>query len=70
MPTSFGIVFIAMIVTLIVCAYFLPTIVAVIRNKSNKLAIFVMNLFLGWTFIGWVVALIWAVAKDNTALEK
>jgi hypothetical protein len=24
------------------------------------MAIFVLNLFLGWTFVGWVVALVWA----------
>ena len=41
--------------------YFLPTIVACSRNHTNALAIFILNLFLGWTLIGWVVALIWAV---------
>jgi hypothetical protein len=44
--------------------YFLPTIVAVIRKKRNALAIFLLNLFLGWTFIGWVVAIVWAATKD------
>lgn len=44
--------------------YFLPTIVAVIRKKRNTLAIFLLNLFLGWTFIGWVVAIVWAATKD------
>jgi hypothetical protein len=44
--------------------YFLPTIVAVVRKKRNTLAIFLLNLFLGWTFIGWVVALVWAATKD------
>lgn len=28
-------------------------------------AIFVVNLFLGWTLIGWVVALAWAVTKPT-----
>jgi hypothetical protein len=44
--------------------YFLPTIVAVVRKKRNALAIFLLNLFLGITFIGWVVALVWSVTKD------
>ncbi|MDD4923947.1 MAG: superinfection immunity protein [Dehalococcoidales bacterium] len=44
--------------------YFLPTIVAVVRKKRNALAIFLLNFFLGWTFIGWVVALVWAATKD------
>ena len=40
--------------------YFIPFGVALFRNKHNKLAIFVLNLLLGWTFLGWVLALIWA----------
>ena len=53
---------IAFIISLAV--YFLPTIVAILRKKRNALAIFLLNLFLGWTFIGWVVALVWAATKD------
>jgi hypothetical protein len=41
--------------------YFLPTIIALSRNHKNKLAIFLLNFFAGWTFIGWVGALIWSV---------
>jgi hypothetical protein len=43
-----------------VLIYFLPTIVAVVRSHHNKLAIGFTNTFLGWTLIGWVVAIIWA----------
>jgi ABC-type Na+ efflux pump permease subunit len=43
--------------------YFLPSIVG--RRKRNAGAIFVLNLFLGWSLIGWVVAMVWAVAKDD-----
>lgn len=46
--------------------YFLPTIVALARRHQNGLAIFVLNLLLGWTFIGWAIALIWAF----TVVEK
>jgi hypothetical protein len=53
---------IAFIISLAV--YFLPTIIAAVRKKRNVLAIFLLNLFLGWTFIGWVVALVWAVTKN------
>lgn len=41
--------------------YFLPTILAVTRKHPNTLAIFLLNFFLGWSFIGWVVALVWSV---------
>ena len=44
--------------------YFLPTIVAFQNKRTNITAIFILNLLLGWSFIGWVVALIWAVKKD------
>jgi len=49
---------------LILGLYFLPTVVAHFRKKKNAGAIFILNFFLGWTFIGWVVALIWAAMDD------
>ncbi len=46
-----------LIVVVGACFYFLPTIVAVARKVPNIGSVVVINLFLGWTFIGWVVAL-------------
>ncbi len=43
--------------------YFLPSFVG--YQKRNFGAILVLNLLLGWTFIGWVIALVWAMTKDN-----
>lgn len=43
--------------------YFLPTLAA--RHKRNRGAIFVLNLLLGWSFIGWVIALVWACTEDR-----
>ena len=42
--------------------YFLPAIVA--KDKKDRKAIMVLNFFLGWTLIGWVAALIWAVKEE------
>ncbi|WP_395646841.1 superinfection immunity protein [Terricaulis sp.] len=39
--------------------FFIPTIVAIARGRA-ALGIFLVNFFLGWTIIGWWVALIWA----------
>ncbi|MFS2317781.1 superinfection immunity protein [Maricaulis sp. D1M11] len=39
---------------------FLPTLIALIRGHHNTFAIFLTNLLLGWTGIGWIVALIWS----------
>lgn len=47
--------------------FFLPAIVAARREHHQSSAIAALNLLLGWTFVGWVVALVWsltAVRKD------
>lgn len=44
--------------------YFIPTIVAMGRSHRNGGAIFLLNLFLGWTFIGWVAAIIWSATAN------
>jgi hypothetical protein len=43
--------------------YFLPSLVA--RKKKDFRSILILNLFLGWTFVGWVIALVWAVKRDD-----
>ncbi len=52
---------------LAVVVYFLPFLVANHRRHRNQAGIGALNLFLGWTFVGWVVALVWALAVDRTA---
>jgi len=49
-------------IAFVLSVYMLPTGIAMLRNKHNKMSIFALNLFLGWTFIGWVVALVWGIA--------
>ena len=44
--------------------YFLPSIIAFARSKRDTSAILLLNFFLGWTLIGWVVALVWAAKND------
>lgn len=38
-------------------AYWVPSITAARRHVPNAGSVAVINLFLGWTLIGWVVAL-------------
>ncbi|WP_128699313.1 superinfection immunity protein [Candidatus Velamenicoccus archaeovorus] len=59
---SFSLLELALIVLMIVF-YFLPTLVAYFRQHKNILAIFVLNLLLGWTVLGWVGSLVWSVMK-------
>lgn len=48
--------------------YFLPWIIAENSKHTNENAIFVLNLLAGWTFVGWIVALVWAFTAQNTKL--
>ena len=50
--------------------YFLPSIIALARSKRDLLAIFLLNLFLGWSVIGWIVALVWAAKSDGPAAAR
>lgn len=52
-------------ITLGIALYFLPLIVAVLKNKRNMLAISMLNLFAGWTLLGWLAALIWACLEER-----
>lgn len=45
--------------------YMLPTIEAKLRDHTNVASIALVNLFLGWTLLGWVAALVWAFKKPE-----
>ena len=47
--------------------YFIPSLVG--ADKKFNSSIFVLNLFLGWTFIGWVAALVWAVGSSKKTIS-
>ena len=50
--------------------YFLPAILAFVRSKRDAGAILVLNLLLGWTAIGWVIALVWALKEDAVVVAR
>lgn len=50
--------------------YFLPSIIALARSKRDIVGILLLNLFLGWTMIGWVVALVWALKTDYIVVAR
>jgi len=59
----------AFIVTVITIAvYFLPAFLG--RNKKNFLGISCINLFLGWTIVGWVLALVWALKSSAAPVKE
>lgn len=52
-------------IILILFFYFVPTLIAAERDTGNAIQIFVVNLFLGWTFVGWVVCLSWSFSGQR-----
>lgn len=56
-------------IALAAALYFVPWIVASSRKHNNSGAIAVLNIFLGWTFIGWVAALVWSMTDNIKRAE-
>jgi len=46
--------------------YWAPTIIAFIRKHPSKLAIGAVNFFFGWTFLGWVISLVWSLSNSSS----
>jgi hypothetical protein len=55
------------LVTLAICIYLAPTFVAAGRKHRNTGAICALNIFLGWTLLGWVMALVWGLTANVEA---
>jgi hypothetical protein len=53
-----------------VALYFFPTFIAAGRRHSNATPIVLVNLLLGWSMIGWLVALIWAFTDNVKPREE
>lgn len=62
---AFGIIAALTLMVLALGFYFLPAIVAWQRSHRNTAAILVLNLLLGWTLLGWALALVWAVYQEK-----
>lgn len=65
-PSSGGVTVGIVMLILLAFLYFIPTIIAVKRDHPSYLAIFAVNLILGWMLIGWVIALVWSLSGIST----
>lgn len=52
------------ILTPILATYLIPAIVSGARKTKHFWWIFAINFFLGWTVVGWIVALVWALRDE------
>lgn len=60
MRDSFAVMLLTLYFAFSIALYLLPGIIASIRGHRQQPAIWLVDILLGWTFVGWIVALVWA----------
>ena len=66
-PSLFGLIGVVLLIAL----YFLPSIIALSRGKeSGTSGVVLVNLFLGWTIAGWLLAFVWSFTGRTEAQAR
>jgi Superinfection immunity protein len=60
---------VAVIVAIVTAGYMLPWAIAAVRDAPHW-AVFWINLLLGWTVVGWIVALIMALRAQRQVIVR
>lgn len=63
--TNWTVAGIAIAVTILTLGYTLPWMIAQLRGKSNTLVVASINVLTGWTFVGWIVALVMSLTPHR-----
>lgn len=50
--------------------YFLPVIIAAARKHKQIIPITLITIFIGWTFLGWLAAILWSLNSDTKDNEN
>ena len=48
------------VVTIILCIYYIPYLIADVRNIKNKTSVFWLNTFFGWSGFGWLALIFYS----------
>lgn len=68
--TIYGFVIFVVIAAVLLLLYFLPLLTALLRDHQKAFEIFMLTLFLGWTVIGWIAALVWSFSHVQPRLVE
>ena len=66
LPALIAAMGIGVFLAILIVPYWLPTIIAFRRKHPSKGGVLAVNLLLGWTFVGWVVSLAWALSDNSS----
>ena len=69
-PGHTGYIWWLILLFVIVVIYPIPTIIAFRKKHPNRIPILLVNLFLGWSLIGWVVSIVWATKVPENATQS
>lgn len=58
--------FYLLLVPIILTIFFVPSFIALDKSHRNERGIFLLNLFGGITFVGWIVAMIWSLSDSDS----
>jgi hypothetical protein len=64
-----ALVFIILLIAAGAIAYFLPMIIALIRKSPDVPMVILINLLLGWSVVGWIVALVMACGNRQPIVQ-
>ncbi|AXF01533.1 superinfection immunity protein [Paraburkholderia hospita] len=53
------------VVAVLLVLHFVPSVVAALRDHHHLAAIVALNILLGWTFLGWTIALVWSLMNQR-----
>jgi RsiW-degrading membrane proteinase PrsW (M82 family) len=57
------------LVAILLIIYLLPSFIAYSRRHPSCHAILALNLLLGWTLLGWVVSIVWALKSYKSNVQ-
>lgn len=65
MGDAFAFVMFGSAVLLVLMLYFWPAINAIQYGHQATFGIVLLNLLLGWTLLGWIVAFVWSYQRER-----
>ena len=54
----------------IIAVGFVPAIIAFARNHAQKWIVLALNVILGWTGVGWIAVLVWAIIGRSSSTAQ